>query len=229
MSFSELSKKCHLPNSHLFGFLQIRHFIQNQNPKFPSGPLEYLVDSLLALDPEQKCLISSIYSLNNSTIDTPVSSPKDSWEQELGTTLPNEFYVHSSSICARHSLLQCRVVQKLHYANLRLSRIHPNVTDNRCEQSPANHSHIFKTLSTAYNTAVSPDPLLALFGTPLQPSTSKITQTLPLCSSTGNFFHPPSQGRWLKEMLLSIRLEKLSFSLIGSLKSFGPQSHKDPS
>lgn len=51
MSFSE---KFDLLNSHLFiFFFQIRHFIWNQNPKFPSCPPETLVDSLMALDPEQ--------------------------------------------------------------------------------------------------------------------------------------------------------------------------------
>ncbi len=73
MSFTELSKKFDLPKSHLFRFFKIRHFIWNQNPKFPSRPPETLVDSLLALDPEQKWLISSIYSLINSIIDSPAS------------------------------------------------------------------------------------------------------------------------------------------------------------
>lgn len=251
MSFIELSKKFDLPKSHLFRFFQIRHFIQNQNPKFPSRPPETLLDSLLALDPEQKRLISSIYSLISSTVNSPASGPKDSWEQELGITLPDDYWqqvlrlVHSSSVCARHGLLQCKVVHKTHYTNLRLSRIYPNVTDscNRCKQSPANHSHmfwscprlatfwseIFKTLSTAYNTTISPEPLLALFGTPLQPFTSKVTQTVitfttllarRLILLDWKHPQPPSHGRWVKEVLLSIRLEKLRFSLNGSLNSF---------
>lgn len=174
MSFSELSTKFDLPKSHLFRFFQARHFIRNQNPKFPSRPPETLTDSLLALDPKQKRLISCIYSLINSAIDTPASGPKDSWELELGATLPDDYWqrvlrlVHSSSICARHSLLQCKVVHRVHYTNMRLSRMYPNVIDscNRCHQSPADHSHmfwfwprlatfwseIFITLSRAYNT-----------------------------------------------------------------------------
>lgn len=142
MSFSELSKTFDMPNSHLF----------------------------------------------LSTIETPVSGPKDSWEQEVGTPLLDDYWqqvlrlVHSSPICVKHGLLQCKVVHKFHYTNLTLSRIYPNVTNscNRCQKCPGNHSHMFwfcprlttfwseisKTLRTAYNTIVSPDPLLALFGTP---------------------------------------------------------------
>lgn len=64
MSFSVLSKELDWP------------FIQNKSPKFPSRPPESLVYPLLALHPEQKCPISSIFSLIGSTADTPASSPK---------------------------------------------------------------------------------------------------------------------------------------------------------
>lgn len=152
MSFTELQKKFDLPRSHLFRFFQIRHFILNQNPKFPSRPPETILDSLLVLDSEQKHLISSIYNLLNSTDEIPTSGPQGSWEQELGTALSEEYWqralkpVHSSSICATHGLLQCKVVHRTHYTNLKLSRIYPNVADscNRCKQSPANHSHMFR-------------------------------------------------------------------------------------
>ena len=90
-------------------------------------------------------------------------------------------------------------------------------------------SEIFKTLSTAYNTVISPEPLLALFGAPLQPFSSKVMQTV-LAFATLlarrlillNWKHPqpPSHSRWVKEMFLSIRLEKLRFSLNGSLNAF---------
>ena len=153
--------------------------------------------------------------------------------------------VHSSSICARHGLLQCKVVHKVHYTNLRLSRIYPNATDscNRCKQSPADHSHmfwscprlatfwseIFKTLSTAYDTTISPEPLLALFGAPLEPCTSRVIQNV-LAFTTllarrlillkWKHSQPPSHGRWVEEVLLFMSLEKLRFSLNGSLNSF---------
>lgn len=70
------------------------------NSKLLSGPLETLVDSVLSLDPEQKELIYSIYSLINSTNDPPATGPKDPKEQEFGTTLPDDyrqqvFFIHS--------------------------------------------------------------------------------------------------------------------------------------
>lgn len=75
-----------------------------------------------------------------------------------------------------------------------VSRIYPNVTDscNRCKQSPAEHSHmfgfcprlatlwskIFKTISTVYNTTITPEPLLASFCAPLQHITTKAMWTV---------------------------------------------------
>ena len=251
MSFSELSTKFELSKSHLFRFFQARHFVRNQNPKFPSRPPETLIDALLALDSQQKRLISSIYSLISSEIDTSASSPRGSWELELGASLPEDYWqrvlrlIHSSSICARHGLLQCKIVHRVHYTNMRLSRIYPNVSDscNRCHQSPADHSHmfwscprlttfwseIFTSLNRAYNTVISPDPLSALFGSPLQPLASKTMQTVlafttllarRLILFNWKLPQPPTHNRWVKEVLLCIKLEKLRFSLKGSLERF---------
>uniref|UniRef100_A0A667XM65 AIG1-type G domain-containing protein n=1 Tax=Myripristis murdjan TaxID=586833 RepID=A0A667XM65_9TELE len=40
-----------------------------------------------------------------------------------------EFLVHSSSICTRHGLLQCKVIHKVHFTNARLAKIFPNQSD----------------------------------------------------------------------------------------------------
>lgn len=89
-------------------------------------------------------------------------------------------------------------------------------------------SHILVQISITFNTAryttISPEPLLASVGVLSQPITSKIMTTvfaLITLLARGlvplNWKHllPPS-----KKLLLSIKLEKLRPSLIGSLKSF---------
>jgi hypothetical protein len=40
-SFPSLSAKYNLPNSHLFRFFQIRHFVQKLFPHFPNRPLSH--------------------------------------------------------------------------------------------------------------------------------------------------------------------------------------------
>lgn len=117
----------------------------------------------------------------------PGALSKVAWEGDLNMTITDEPYldhaqvmVHSSSICARHGLIQCKILHKVHYTNAKLSKIYPNVRDacNRCNQSPANHTHMFwscpklttfwmnffDTMSRAYGHSIPPNPLSAIFG-----------------------------------------------------------------
>ena len=169
-------------------FFQIRDFVKKTFPHFPNRPPETLTDSILALDPNRKKCISFLYNLLGSVILNPHTSLKAAWEGELNMKLTDQQWdsaldlIHSSSICARHGLIQCKVLHKVHYTNARLSRIYPAVKDtcNRCNQSPANHSHMFwscpklaafwrsafDVISRAYGQTIPPNPLSAIFGTP---------------------------------------------------------------
>lgn len=155
--------------------------------------------------------------------------------------------VHSSSICARHGLIQCKILHRVHYTNAKLSKIYPNVKDacNRCNQSPANHTYMFwscpklttfwmnffDTLSRAYEHTISPNPLSAIFG--ISPDadlpvvleralafTSLLARRLILLN--WKLPRPPTHDRWIKEVLDNLRLEKLRSSLKGTTsKSLG--------
>lgn len=156
-------------------------------------------------------------------------------------------YLQVSSICAKHSFLQCKVVYKTHYTYLRLSRIYPNLTDlcNRCKQSLVNQAHvfwfcprlisfwseIFKTLNTAYS-CLSRTPFGSLRCPPF-PCTPKITHAFfGLRYPAGKASLPPKLERslppsdrmWLKGMLTSIRLERVRFSPSGSWNWFEKNS-----
>ena len=111
---------------------------------------------------------------------------KDLWEQDQWLNLEKDQWdnifelVRNSSVCARHELIQCKLLHKTYYTNHRL--IYPNVSDtcNRCSQSPAGLIHmfwscpkltdfwfkIFDTLQMAYHFVADPHPLSALFGIP---------------------------------------------------------------
>ena len=106
---------------------------------------------------------------------------KAAWERDLGVELTDGTWetalglVHSSSICARHGLIQCKILHRIHYTNARLARILPDVSDacNRCGQSPADLVHmfwacprlsefwtdIFKSFKDIAGVDVPPDPL----------------------------------------------------------------------
>ena len=143
--------------------------------------------------------------------------------------------VHTSSIWARHSLTQCKILHRTHYTNAKLLKIYPERSDscNRCNQLPADHmlmfwSEIFNMLGDVLRTMIDPDPLLALFGVSgnTLSSTAKrviafttlLARRLILFSWTNPFL--PTHNRWIHEILHCIKLEKIRFSRYGSLKAF---------
>ena len=198
MSFTSVSDRFNLPKSQFFRYLQMRHFIQKQFPHFPNRPPEAEIDQLLSLDPRQKRLISVIY--NKIALLSPVStiSTKNAWEKELGTDITDDQWrdilkkIHSSSICARHCLLQWKVVHRAHFTNAKLAKVYPSHSDacNRCKQSPADHVHmfwscpsltsfwssIFQTLKQALSFNLDLNPLTALFGLPMHKNLPILTQ-----------------------------------------------------
>lgn len=250
-SFAELSTKHNLPSSHLFRFFQIRDFIKKNFPYFPSRPRETLTDTLLAVDPRQKKCISLLYNHLCSATPAPINLIRSTWENDLNIVFTDQQWtsaldlVHSSSICARHALIQCKILHRTHYTNAKLARIYPSVQGscNRCRQSPATHGHmfwscpklaafwqsIFDTIGSAYNHALSPNPMSAVFGSP--PDTKPpfaIRRALTFTTLLARrlilldwkLARPPSYSRWVKEVLCNLKLEKLRSSLNGSTMRF---------
>ena len=76
---------------------------------------------------------------------------KHLWEQDLGLNFEEDQWdnilelVHNSFVCARHGLIQCKLIHRTYYTNHRLSKLYPNVADtcNRCNQSPTDLMHMF--------------------------------------------------------------------------------------
>ncbi len=155
-----------------------------------------------------------------------IDIPEDQWKNIL-------FLIHSSSICARHALIQCKVLHRAYFTNAKLAKIFPNRSDtcNRCKQSPADHIHmfwscpklmdywsdIFRTLSQALNTTIAPNPLTVLFGL-LPDSVASSTVHCVIAFTALLARHaillklkhasPPSHEDWLREVLQCIHLEK---------------------
>lgn len=251
MSFSDLSSKFNLPSSHLFRFFQIRHFAQKNYPDFPNTPPQTLLDTLLRINPNQKGNISHIFNAMDVITSVFPQHTKHLWEQDLGLNFEEDQWdnilelVHNSSLCARHGLIQCKLIHRTYYTNHRLSKFYPNVADscNRCNQSPADLIHmfwscpkltdfwskIFDTLQIAYHFVADPHPLSALFGIPNNNIlTAEARHSMAFCTLLArrlillNWKHnlPPSYTRWVKEVLHNLKLERLRFSLKGSLRKF---------
>lgn len=250
-SFADLSVKFNLPTTHLFRFFQTRQFVKNQFPQFPNQPPDSVIDRFLSLNVKSKGFTSIVYDYICEINPTCLDSLRATWDQDLGITMSGNQWshilelVHTSSICARHSLLQCKILLRVHYTNARLAKIYPDRNDvcNRCKQSPADYMHmfwtcpqllefwsaIFHTLNEVLSNTVDPDPLTALFGILSVPNAPKGTQQViafttllarRLILLKWTHSSPPTHNRWIQEVLQCIRLEKIRFSMRGSLKHF---------
>lgn len=113
-------------------WIQFRKHLDWTNPL----PQPLVPPSLLALDPVQKCYTSMIYNSIDSLNSDQTTHLKQIWEHEISVPIPDNWWdsildlVHSSSMCAKHGLLQCKVLFRVHYTNARLTK------KKKCTQIP---------------------------------------------------------------------------------------------
>ena len=246
-SFHQLSVKFDLPNSHFFRYLQVRHFIRSSIPNFPVMPNATVVDSLLHLNPTDKGLISNIYGKIKNLKQMSTGKIKNLWEQDLNISISNDLWdsilklVNSTSLCARHSLLQCKVVHRVHMSKLKLSRIYSEISPNcdKCKGGIASLIHmfwfcpalqnywkdVFSTLSSILNYDLKPNPLIALFGTSnevelyLNPTKRRTLSFAVLLARRAILLKwkgddPPSHAQWLRDIMSCLDLEKIHYSVL---------------
>lgn len=249
-SFQQLSELFSLPRHHFFRYLQIRSFIRSKYPKFPNLPEDTPLDAFLTQAPMMKGMISYIYSQIQALSSTSLNSVKALWEEELGEGISEELWgdilkrVHTSSACARHGLIQCKVVHRTHWTKVRLSKIYDNIDPSceKCHQIPANHLHmfwscpslynywtaIFNTLTEVTGTLIEPNAITALFGIPQLPLPRLQADLIAFVTLLARRLIlmrwkspiPPSHTLWLKEIFNNLQLEKIRYTLKGSYKTF---------
>lgn len=125
----------------------------------------------------QKQAISRIYELLSMYDSTPLNSLKNKWEEDLDELISEEVWhkiiqgIFTSSICLRHAVIQFKIVHRLHWSKVKLSKIKANIdsTFDRCRQVPATLLHmfwtnIFETFSGLFGEVVESSPFNALFG-----------------------------------------------------------------
>ncbi len=175
------------------------------------------------------------------------------WERDLGVALLAEQWrrasggVHTASVCARHGLIPFRVLHRLHYSKVKLSKMFPDIdsTCDRCKLSPASFAHsfwlcpnlptywssIFQTLPDIFKMTIRPDPLIAIFGVAgeenknLSGTKLRIIEVVTLLARRLILLHwknphPPSRTQWLREVMQHLKLEKLRYTLNGSSDKF---------
>ena len=144
--------------------------------------------------------------------------------------------VHSSSICVRHGVLQCKVSHWVHWSISKLARIYPDIDPNcdECRQRPANLGHMFWSCPTPCSflwlASLTPSQLSHLptsnphHYSPCLVSFPLASHCRPTLLSLLPFSHcwqdmqfccvekalfPPTHSQWIKDALHFMRLEKI--------------------
>lgn len=149
-SFEQLVEEFSVPKKYFFRYLQVRNFAKGLNAHFPFSPPSTPSDFLLKPLPFFKKIIKQIYLHINSLQISPQSLIKSRWAEDLGEEISDGDWervldhVHSSSICADHGVIQCRLIHRAYWTKLR-SKIYADVDPicERCKSAPASLIHMF--------------------------------------------------------------------------------------
>lgn len=252
MSFEQVRLKFDIPHSHFFRFLQLRNFVTSSITDFPSQPPDSLLESILEFNPYSKGVIGSVYSLLNSFNLEPLNSLKNQWEGDLGTQISDDTWeealdrIHSSSICLRHTVIQFKVLHRLHWSKIKLAKFVPDMDPicDRCRQDQATLAHafwfcpklntfwqsIFKTFSDVLEVPIEPSAFIAIFGVVSQEThlsrngknmiafASLLARRLILLKWKEKF--PPTFKAWVNDIMHHLTLEKIRYSTRGCTLKF---------
>ena len=252
-SFTQLKEKFALPRSPFFQYLQVRDFIRKKFPDFPSLPpkthLDHIINMLLH---SQKGRLAKVYEYIISINMPSLTIIKQHWEEELGFNISDDIWdaaldrVHSSSICARHSLIQFKVLHRLHYCKTALTRIYPDIDPlcDRCKMLPATLYHMFwgcpdldrfwysffDSFSKIFKKTVTPCPLMAIFGVTAGNTSLTSWQRRALAFSSllarrlillnWKNSAPPTHTHLIRSIMCNLKLEKIRYTVSGALQNF---------
>lgn len=252
-SFDQLRSTFSLNSSDFFRYFQLRDFARTHSSAFPQAPSPSGIDLALKAGLLPKGQVSFLYNLLLAPNEPAVNKIKAEWEDELQVNLSDDFWkkafkaVNSSSSCARLSLIQFKVLHRLHYSKHKLSKIFPKTIDEtcgRCSQTPCNLTHMFwscsklddywrsffKSISDILGITVDPSPHIAIFGTSPDNLATSTTQNniISFASLIARrkilllwiSSQPPSFKAWLHDTLFLLRLEKIKFTLRGRSDRF---------
>ena len=135
---------------------------------FPDFPMDNAIDHILSLSPYCKGLISILYNNICEIIPHSLQDVRRLWENDLGEKMRDDQWetvlrlIQLFSPCARHSLIQLKVVLRAHLTKARLAKIFPNMDPScpRCKGQPADYIHnIFNAYSKMFQKDIAPNAI----------------------------------------------------------------------
>lgn len=252
-SFETLSAKFLLPHNQFFRYLQIRHFLNSLHLRLPTDLNLEIIQSIYDFQPNTGRPLSNLYQILVNLQVTPGDKFKQLWESDLQIQVSQDIWdlvlskINTSSLCARHSLIQFKIVHRIHYSKTQLAKFYPNISPlcDRCKIAEGTLFHmlwlcpslynywtsIFRTLSLVLDINLDPSPFCALFGvniavgTQLNKSQKHVVAfTLLLAKKViltkWKDSEAPKHCQWLSEILSCLSLEKVRCSNINSNINF---------
>ncbi|XP_059843193.1 uncharacterized protein fam185a isoform X1 [Hypanus sabinus] len=253
MSFDQLSNKFELPKSNFFRYLQIRNFLHKILPSFPNSTSTDLLGMIFTLNPYQKGLVTFIYNMIMKIQPEISGRIKQEWEKELQYNISIEKWekilqmVNSSSICAKHALIQFKIVHRAHMSKDKLARFysHINPQCDRCHSDVASLTHmfwscptlhnywkdIFATISSIWNIDLQPHFITAISGIPneddnhFSPSIRRMIAFVTLMARRSILqnwkeVNPPTTFQWFSQTISFLSLEKIRSTIFDSSIKF---------
>ncbi|XP_059840837.1 uncharacterized protein LOC132402176 [Hypanus sabinus] len=248
MSFDQLSNKFKLPKSNFFRYLQIRNFLHKVLPSFPNSTSMDFSGLIFTLNPCQKGLVAFIYNMIMKIQPEISGRIKQEWEKELQYNISTEKWekilqmVNSSSICAKHALIQFKIVHRAHMSKDKLARFysHINPQCDRCHLDVASLTHmflhnywkdIFATISSIWNIDLQPHFITAIFGIPnedgnqFSPSIRRMIAFVTLMARRSILqiwkeVNPPTTFQWFSQTISYLSLEKIRSTIFDSSIKF---------
>ena len=147
-SFEQLCPTFNFSRSDFLRYFQLRDFASTHSSQFPQIPTQSGTDLILKAETLPTSHVSHLYKL----VSPVVNKTRASWENEQQISPSDDFWekalraVNSSSSCARLSLIQFKVVHRIHNSKARIAKIYPGDTDDgcsRCSQTPCDLTRMF--------------------------------------------------------------------------------------
>lgn len=193
-----------------------------------------------------------MYDVIISYSDYSLDKIREKWNGELGEDVPDNIWeeavrrVNGTTSCARLSLIQFKILHRMHFSKVKLAKIFSGVDENcsRCHSAPATLTHMFwscssldqfwsgvyKTLSEMIGIECEPNVFTSIFGT--VPSDNirlsrykDIVAFSTLIARRQILLHwkssfPPKVSVWISDLMMFLKLEKIKYTLRGSSNRF---------
>ena len=239
-----------IPQSDFFRYLQVRNFVRTHFSL--TAPQSTWIEECLNTNLDRRGVVSVLYDTIQRVSSPSLNHLARQWETELGITISDSdwhdaiAWVHSSSICIRHGLLQFKIIHRLHLSPKKLAKLYPEreATCSRCKHDSADLSHmfwgcpkltpfwtaVFETFSYICNKNIDPNPLTALFGVVQRGVDISGPQTESIAFATliarrmillrWKKSAPPSHKAWVGEIMSHLKLEHLKYTARGSTQKY---------